>query len=92
MRPDSSLLSIGLSPSILGGLEGPFDFMKVYPYECWEQKISRAVMAGAAADLAPYFSNSFSWQNAPGEADADTCHRLRVSGPERRNGLLRAPR
>ncbi len=69
MRPDSSLLSIGLSPSILGGLEGPFDFMKVYPFECWEQKISRAVMAGAAAGLAPYFSNSFSWQNAPGEAD-----------------------
>ncbi len=69
MRPDSSLLSIGLSPSILGGLEGPFDFMKVYPYECWEQKISRAVIAGAAAGLAPYFSNSFSWQNAPEEAD-----------------------
>ena len=69
MRPDSSLLSIGLSPSILGGLEGPFDFMKVYSFECWEQKISRAVMAGAAAGLAPYFSNAFSWQNAPGEAD-----------------------
>ncbi|MGA2227115.1 MAG: large extracellular alpha-helical protein, partial [Syntrophobacteraceae bacterium] len=70
MRPDSSLLSVGLAPSILGGLEGPFDFMKVYSYECWEQKISRAVMAGAAANLAPYFSNSFSWQNAPGEADS----------------------
>ena len=69
MRPDSSLLSVGLSPSILGGLEGPFDFMKVYSFECWEQKISRAVMAGAAAGLAPYFSNSFSWQNGPGEAD-----------------------
>jgi alpha-2-macroglobulin len=69
MRPESSLLSIGLSPSILGGLEGPFDFMKVYSFECWEQKISRAVMAGAGAALAPYFSNSFSWQNAPAEAE-----------------------
>ena len=27
-------------------------------------------MAGAAESLAPWFSNSFSWQNAPGEADA----------------------
>ncbi|MGO9687504.1 MAG: alpha-2-macroglobulin family protein [Syntrophobacteraceae bacterium] len=70
MRPNSSVLSVGLAPSVLGGLEGPFDFMKVYSYECWEQKISRAVMAGAAANLAPYFSNSFSWQNAPGEADS----------------------
>ncbi len=70
MRPDSGLLSVGLSPSILGGLEGPFDFMKVYSFECWEQKISRAVMAGAAVGIAPYFSNSFSWQNASGVADA----------------------
>jgi len=70
MRPDSGRLSVGLSPSILAGLEGPFYYMKVYPFECWEQKISRAVMAGAAAGLAPYFSSSFSWQNAPGEADA----------------------
>jgi hypothetical protein len=44
--------------------------MKVYPFECWEQKISRAVMAGAASALAPWFSRSFSWQNAPAEADA----------------------
>ncbi len=69
MRPGSGLLSTGFSPSILGGLEGPFDFMKVYPLECWEQKISRAVMAGAAGGLAPYFSNSFSWENGPAEAD-----------------------
>ncbi|MDR3555717.1 MAG: MG2 domain-containing protein [Syntrophobacteraceae bacterium] len=69
MRPGSGLLTAGFSPSILGGLEGPFDYMKVYPFECWEQKISRAVMAGAAQSLAPYFSSSFSWKNAPAEAD-----------------------
>jgi hypothetical protein len=69
-RPGSGLLSVGLSPSILAGLEGPFQYMKVYPFECWEQKISRAVMAGAAANLATYFSGSFSWQNAEGEVAA----------------------
>jgi hypothetical protein len=69
MRPEASLLRLGFSPSLLAGLEGPFQFMKVYPFECWEQKISRAVMAGAAASLAPWFSSSFSWQEAPQEAD-----------------------
>ena len=69
MRPDSSRLTVGLSASILAGLEGPFDYMKVYPFECWEQKISRAVIAGAARDLAPYFSGSFSWQDAPQVAE-----------------------
>ena len=68
MKAGSGLLSVGLSPSILGGLEGPFNFMKVYPYECWEQKISRAVMAGVAESLAPYFSNSFSWKKGGAEA------------------------
>jgi uncharacterized protein YfaS (alpha-2-macroglobulin family) len=61
---------VGLSPCILAGLEGPFNYMKVYPFECWEQKISRAVMAGAATNLAPYFSGSFSWQNASAQAEA----------------------
>ncbi len=69
MRSGSGSLAVGVSPSVLGGLEAPFEFMKVYPYECWEQKISRAVMAGAAAGLAPWFSSSFSWKNAPAEAD-----------------------
>jgi hypothetical protein len=69
-RPDSGLLSVGLSPSILAGLEGPFHYMKVYPFECWEQKISRAVMASAATNLAPYFSSAFSWQNASAQAEA----------------------
>ena len=69
IRTESSMLSVGFSPSILAGLEGPFHFMKVYPYECWEQKISRAVMAGAATSLAPWFSSSFSWQDAGEEAD-----------------------
>lgn len=70
MRPDSSGLSVGLSPSILAGLEGPFDYMKHYSFECWEQKISRAAMAGAAPGLAAYFSNSFSWRDASKEADS----------------------
>ena len=31
MRPESGLLRVGFSPSVLAGLEGPFHFMKVYP-------------------------------------------------------------
>jgi len=69
MRPDSGLLSVGFRLRFLRDSRA----LRLYeglPFECWEQKISRAVMAGATADLAPYFSNSFSWQNAPREADA----------------------
>lgn len=69
MRPEHSLLSVALSPSILGGLDGSFQFMKEYPYECWEQKLSRAVIAAAFPHLAQYFSGKVSWDNAVAEAD-----------------------
>ncbi|MGX5201899.1 alpha-2-macroglobulin family protein [Aliikangiella sp. IMCC44632] len=34
-----------LSGSVLSNLEGTFDYMKSYPHQCWEQKLSRAVVA-----------------------------------------------
>ena len=69
VRPGSGLLGVGFAPSMLGGLEGAFDFMKSYPFECWEQKISRAVMAGAFQNLVAYLPKTFSWENSASEAD-----------------------
>ncbi|MHC1729954.1 MAG: alpha-2-macroglobulin [Syntrophobacteraceae bacterium] len=68
MRPEHSLLSVALSPSILGGLDGSFAFMRDYPYECWEQKLSRAVMAAAFPHLVQYFPGRVSWENSAAEA------------------------
>ncbi len=34
-----------LSGSVLSNLEGTFDYMKSYTHQCWEQKLSRAVVA-----------------------------------------------
>lgn len=38
-------LQFSLSGSVLSNLGGTFDYMKKYPHQCWEQKLSRAVVA-----------------------------------------------
>lgn len=55
--------SIGavLSPTILGGLQGSFSYMKDYPYECWEQRLSKAVMAAQYEVLKEYLPTTFTW-------------------------------
>ncbi|MFZ2445855.1 MAG: alpha-2-macroglobulin family protein [Syntrophobacteraceae bacterium] len=69
MRPDASLVNVLLFPSVLGGLDGVVRYMKEYPYECWEQKISRAVLAGAFPKLAPYLPKGAAWEGSAAVAD-----------------------
>lgn len=58
--------SIGalVSSSVIGGLEGSFSYMKSYPYECWEQRISKAVMAMYSITLRDYLPKNFEWKDA----------------------------
>lgn len=68
MREDSGRVAITASPTIIGSLEGAFEFMRDYPYTCWEQQITRAVMAAWYQTLKPYVAGTFSWEesvNAP---------------------------
>lgn len=69
MRVDTAGVSVTLAPTIVGGLDGAFRYMKEYPYECWEQKISRAVLAGVFPNLAPYLPKSISWEESRAVAD-----------------------
>jgi uncharacterized protein YfaS (alpha-2-macroglobulin family) len=61
IHPHSGAIGAVVSRSVIGGLEGAFDYMKNYPYECWEQRLSRAVMAMHSISLHDYLPKSFSW-------------------------------
>ncbi|MBI5844775.1 MAG: large extracellular alpha-helical protein [Deltaproteobacteria bacterium] len=54
-HPDAGSLSVTLSPTIISNLKNAFDFMRRYPYECWEQKLSRAVAASGYLALSGHF-------------------------------------
>lgn len=55
VHPDAGSLSVTLSPTIISNLKNAFDFMRRYPYECWEQKLSRAVAASGYLALLGHF-------------------------------------
>jgi len=56
VHTDSVNLSLTLSPTILGNLDGAFEYMRDYPYSCWEQKLSTAAMAAHYTALEPYLT------------------------------------
>ena len=61
LREDSGSLSLEISPSVIGGIDGAFAFLRDYPYGCWEQKLGRAVMAAMYGPLKPYLRAGLSW-------------------------------
>lgn len=64
MRDDTGRVSVVVSPSIISSLEGAFAYMKKYPYYCWEQRLSKGIMAMHFINLRPYIPKSFEWKNA----------------------------
>jgi hypothetical protein len=69
MRPDTGEVRVGASPTVIGGVTGAFEYMRDYPYGCWEQKLSKGVMAAYFKVLRPYLDKSFSWDESVGLAD-----------------------
>lgn len=59
--PDATALKVTLSPSIIGHISGIFSYMKNYPYTCWEQKVSRAIVAASYPDLRIYLEKEAEW-------------------------------
>ncbi|ACN14829.1 conserved hypothetical protein [Desulforapulum autotrophicum HRM2] len=58
IRTDRGSLGVVLSSSVLGTLEPSLAYMRDYPYTCWEQRLSRAVVAALLPDLAPWISGA----------------------------------
>lgn len=54
-------LDVQLAPSVMGNIDGAFSFMRDYPYNCWEQKLSKGTMAAHFQRLDDYLDDGFSW-------------------------------
>ncbi len=57
-------LEFSVSPTALGGMENVIEYMKNYPYSCWEQKISRALSAAVYLKLKKSISDRELWSEA----------------------------
>ncbi|MBL7662442.1 large extracellular alpha-helical protein [bacterium] len=61
IRTDVGGLRVILSPTILGGLEGAFRYLRDYPYLCLEQRLTKSVLAAQFQRLKPYLPATFAW-------------------------------
>ena len=62
--PDVGSLGMVLSPSVLGNLDGAVRYVRDYPYWCWEQRLSKAILASQYLSLRDYMAADLQWPEA----------------------------
>jgi uncharacterized protein YfaS (alpha-2-macroglobulin family) len=74
IREDVGTLDVVASPTVIGGVDGAFRYMRSYPYLCWEQRLSKGVMASHYTALRAYLPDDLDWpgsETLPAETLAD---------------------
>jgi uncharacterized protein YfaS (alpha-2-macroglobulin family) len=61
IREDVGGLSVVAGPTVIGNIEGAFRYMRDYPYLCWEQILSKGVMAAHYIELRSYLPEDLEW-------------------------------
>lgn len=64
IRSDVGDLTIVLSPSVVGNMDSAFEYLRDYPFLCWEQRLTKAVMAARYISLKSYVKQDFTWSEA----------------------------
>jgi uncharacterized protein YfaS (alpha-2-macroglobulin family) len=64
IRTDVGRVSVVLAPSVIGNLEGAFRYIRNYSYICWEQVLTKGVMASHYQNLKHYMSDDFKWHGS----------------------------
>ncbi|MCP4045562.1 MAG: large extracellular alpha-helical protein, partial [Gammaproteobacteria bacterium] len=57
-------ISVVASPSVIGNIDGAFSYIRDYPYECWEQQLTKGVMASHYQNLKAYMPEEFQWKGS----------------------------
>lgn len=64
IMPDVGSVSVVASASVIGNIVGAFKYLYEYPYICWEQQLTKGVMAAHYTQLKSYLPETFSWPDA----------------------------
>lgn len=64
IQPNAGQISLVLTPTVIGNIEGVFRYAREYPYACWEQKLTKVVLATQYKALRSYLATSLQWPNS----------------------------
>ena len=65
IRTDAGSIDVTLSPTVVTDVASAFRYMAAYPFLCWEQRLSKGVMAANFAALRNYLPDVLQWKEAP---------------------------
>ncbi len=69
IRTGVGKIQLNVSPTVIANLSGAFKYLKNYPYICWEQKLTKGVMASHYQNLRAYLPKSFVWPGSKSLSD-----------------------
>ena len=69
IHTDTGGLSVTVSPTVISNVDGAFEYMRDYPYGCWEQRLSNGVMAEHFQNLKDYMPDDLEWKGSEGLAE-----------------------
>ncbi|OGR31971.1 MAG: large extracellular alpha-helical protein, partial [Desulfuromonadales bacterium GWD2_61_12] len=64
IRSDVGGVSVVAAPTVIGNVAGAFAYLRDYPYICWEQKLTKGVMASHYRQLRAYLPPDLIWPEA----------------------------
>ena len=64
MMPNAGAVSVSLAPTVIGNLDGAFRYVRDYPYLCWEQRLTKALLASNYLKLQEYLAADLKWPEA----------------------------
>jgi uncharacterized protein YfaS (alpha-2-macroglobulin family) len=64
MMPGVGAVSVTFAPSVIGNLDGAMRYVRDYPYLCWEQRLTKALMAAGYVQLRGYLAADLDWPDA----------------------------
>ena len=79
--PGTAKLAVNLSPTLVGGLDGAFAYMRDDPLQTWEIRLSRGVLASDYLRLKPVIGDTFAWPAAKDDLDSMLSHASAFQAP-----------
>ena len=64
IHAETGVIETLLSPTVIGNLDGAFAYLKDYPHQCWEQRLTKAVAAATYLRLRANLDPDTRWDHA----------------------------
>jgi len=62
---DIGTMRVSATGSVIGNVESAFDYLRNYPFMCWEQRLTKGTAANSYLKLKDYIDPAFQWKQAP---------------------------